>query len=192
MEAFEIRTVPARLSPLTTVPAVILFGGAVYILWLGVRTTVLAARKVPDDPSQYLVCTLLLLVLYALTWVYLRMYAPAIQVVGMYLLRDRGKRVVAYRLDESGWRHVMAGTDVVIPWEGMAVAVTERTDDRYTIRVTSDGPFVAGRDPYSRQVRRTLRKERGLTFPMTMSEPTEDELASAISRQSAGRVMLTR
>lgn len=192
MEPFEIRTVPARLSLVTIVITLVVLGVAVYAFWTVAETTVLAARTVPGDPSRFVVCTLLLVVCYAMTWVYLRMFAPLVQVVGMYLLRDRGKQVVAYRLDESGWRHVVAGTDVVIPWIGMTVAVTERTDEHFHIRVTSDGPFAAGRDPFSRQVRRTFRKERGFTIPMTRSNPTEEELASAIAHQSAGRVALAR
>ena len=171
---------------------VFMLGLTVYVLWVWLQTTVLAAQRIPEDPSRYVACTLLLLAGYALTWLFLHMVAPSIQVLVMYVFRDRGKQVVAFRLDESGWRHVVAGTDVMIPWEGMTVAVTERVNDRFHIRVTSDGPVAAGRDPFSRQLRRTLRKEGGFTTPMTLSNPTEDELASAIAQQSAGRVALAR
>jgi hypothetical protein len=192
MEPFQIRTTPARLPPFTIVAGVFLLGLVVCVVWIGGQTTVLAGRRLFGGPWQNRVPALLLLVAYGLAWIFLRTYGPVIQVVCMYLLRDRGKQVVAFRLDESGWRHVVAGTDVVIPWEGMTVAVAERADDKYHVRVTSDGPFAAAHDPFSRQLRRTLRKEGGLTIPMTEADPAEDELASAIAQQSAGRVALTR
>jgi hypothetical protein len=192
MEPFQIRTNPARLPPFTIVSGVFLVGLAVCIVWIGAQTTVQAGRMLFDDPWQNRVPGLLLVVAYGLAWIFLRTYGPVIQVVCMYLLRDRGKQVVAFRLDESGLRHVVAGTGVVIPWEGMTVAVAQRTDDQYHVRVTSDGPFAAARDPFSRQLRRTLRKEGGLTIPMTEANPAEEELASAIAQQSAGRVALTR
>jgi hypothetical protein len=192
MEPFEIRTTPARLSPVLIVATVILLGVTVYLLRLGVQTTLLAARNVPDDPSRLVVCAALILVGYVMTWVYLRMYAPMVQVLCMYVFRDRGKRVVAYRLDGSGWRHVLAGSDVLVPWQGMTAGVTDRTDEKLTVTLRSDGPFVAARDPFSRKVRRDLRKERGLTIRLTTTDPTEAELASAIAAQSAGRVVLVR
>ena len=192
MEPFEIRTTPARLPAHRLVIAAVVLGFTLFVLWRVLEVTVLAARVLPDDPTRYVVCTGLLLLAYALTWVFLRLVGPTIQVLLMYLFHDRGKRVVAYRLDESGWRHVIAGSDVLVPWEGMAVAVTERTDDLIHVTVTSDGPFRAARNPLSRDLRRHLRKQRGFTVPFTMSEPTEEELARAIAERSAGRVVLAR
>lgn len=192
MEPFEIRTVPARLPVVTVAIGVLYVGLLGYLLWATTTSTVTVVRNVADRPSDPVVRIVLLAVLYGLLWLFVRVCAPTIQVVGMYLFRDRGKQVVAYRLDGSGWHHVVAGTDVVVPWTGMVADITERTDDRYHLRLTSRGPFVAARDPFSRQVRRTLRKDGGLTIPMTVTNPTEDELAAEIARVSGGEVVLTR
>jgi len=192
VEPYEIRTIPAHVPVLTIaigVAYVCLLG---YLVWATITTTVLVVRSGADRPSDPAVRIALLAVLYGLLWLFVRVCAPTIQVVGMYLFRDRGKQVVAYRLDDSGWHHVVAGTDVVLPWTGMAAEITARTDDRYHLRLTSPGPFSSARDPFSRQVGRTLRKDGGVTIPMTLSHPTEDELAAEIRRQSGGRVALRR
>ena len=192
MEPFEIRTVPARLPVLTTVIAGVYACLLCYLVWETIATTVQVVRRLGDHPSQPAVSVLLLAVLYGLLWLFVRVCAPTIQVVGMYLFRDRGKQVVAYRIDQSGWHHVVAGTDVVIPWSGMAAEITGRTDERYHLVLTSTGPFASARDPFSHQIRRTLRKDGGLTIPMTTSNPTEEELAAVVARASAGHVVLAR
>jgi hypothetical protein len=192
MQPYEIRTVPARVPVLTVIGAVCLLGLILFCLGLGVQTTVVIARSDLVGPSKGAMVGASVLLLLGLAWYFLRSYVPRIQIVGMYLFRDRGKQVVAYRLDATGWHHVVAGSDVGVPWEGMTAAVTERADGWFRLQVTSDGPFTAGRDPYSRELRRTLRKERGFSIPMTDANPTEVELASAIAQQSAGRVELAR
>lgn len=192
MEPFSIRTIPARLPLFPLVVGAAVAGLAVLLGLLGVRTTTLVVHNPPDDPGALAIRVGLLLFMFGLLWLFVRMYAPIVQVTCMYLFRDRGKQVVAYRLEKAGWRYVIAGADVVIPWEGMSVAVTGRTDDHFHLRVDSPGPFVAARDPLSQHLRRTFRKEGGTEIQMTRTDPTEDELASAIAQQSAGRVALTR
>jgi hypothetical protein len=193
MDPFEIRTIPARMRPVTIVVSLLMLVAAMYVLGSVLWTTVAAARHIPEDPARWvMVCAAFLLLGCALAWVYFRWVGPAVQVILMYVFRDRGKQALAYRLDQTGWRHVIAGADVAIPWAGMDVAVTERSDDRFSVTVTSAGPLTAARDPLSRQLRRTLRKQRGFTAPLTLTNPTEDELAAEIQRQSGGRVALRR
>jgi len=192
VQPYEIRTVPARLPAFTIAIGIAYVCVLGYLIWETGTTTVAVVRNVADQPSNPAVRVVLLAVLYGLLWLFARVCAPTIQVVGMYLLRDRGRQVVAYRLDDDGWHHVVAGTDVVLPWSGMAAEITQRTDDRYHLRLRSRGPFASARDPFSRQVRRTLRKEGGVTIPMTVTNPTEDELATEIARASGGSVVLTR
>ncbi|HET6167475.1 MAG TPA: hypothetical protein VFE07_11660 [Marmoricola sp.] len=191
MQPYEIRTVPARLPAFTVAVGIAYVGVLGYLVWETVTTVAMIGNNA-DQPSNAVVRAVLLAALLGLLWLFARVCAPTIQVVGMYLFRDRGKQVVAHRLDEQGWHHVVAGTDVVLPWSGMAADITQRTDDRYHLRLSSRGPFVAARDPFSRLVRRTLRKEGGLTIPMTLANPTEDELAAEIARASGGQVVLTR
>ena len=192
VEPYEIRTVPARV-PIRIITIGVLYVCLLgYLVWVTITATLAVVRDVGDRPADPVVRVALLATLCGLLWLFMRVGGPTIQVVGMYLFRDRGKQVVAYRLDESGWHHVVAGTDVVLPWTGMATEITERTDDRYHLRLTSRGPFASARDPFSRQVRRTLRKEGGLTIPMTLTNPTEDELDAEIQRLSGGRVVLRR
>jgi len=193
MDPFEIRTFPARLSRVTIVVSLLMLVAAMYVLGSVLWTTVAAARHIPEDPARWVVvCAAFLLLCCALAWVYFRWAGPSIQVLLMYLLRDRGKQVVAYRLDDAGWRWTIAGTDVLIPWAGMEIAVTGRSEDAFSLTVTSAGPFPAAHNPLSRQLRRTLRKQRGFTAPLTLTNPTEDELAAEIQRQSGGRVVLRR
>lgn len=165
----------------------------VVLVLLAVRTTTFVLGSDFGEPSaNHPVLAALLCAQYGLVLFALSRSAATIQVVGLYLFRDRGKHVVAYRLDAAGCHHVMCGTDIVIPWTGMVAMVTERVDDHYHVRFTSDGPFTARWDPASRQARRTVRKERGLTILLTTSNPTEDELATAIATRSAGQVELAR
>ena len=192
MEPYEIKTVPAHLRVATIAIGLLYVCLLGYLVWAAVTSTALVVRNGADRPADPVARIALLGVQYGLLLLFARVCAPTLQVVGMYLFRDRGKQVVAYRLDQSGWHHVVAGTDVVLPWTGMAAEITARTDDRYHLRLTSSGPFTAARDPFSRQVRRTLRKDGGVTIPMTRSQPTEDELAAAIARASAGKVVLKR
>ena len=193
MDPFEIRTIPARMRPVTIVVSLLMLVAAMYVLGSVLWTTAAAAGHIPEDPSRYVaVCATFLLLGCVLAWVYLRWVGPSVQVLFMYAFRDRGRQVVAHRLDETGWRHFIAGADVAIPWAGMDVAITDRTGDRFRVTVTSARSVAAARDPLSRQLRRTLRKQGGFTIALTLTNPTEDELAVEIERQSRGRVVLRR
>jgi hypothetical protein len=189
MEPFEVRTIPARLKPSLLAWSVFLTAGGLWLVFLVARFVVLASRASGDDASRGPTGAIVLAVA---TGMYFLIAAPFVQLLLGYLFRDRGKQVVAHRLDEEGWHHILAGSDVVVPWHGMTIEVTERAEERFRIRIVSDGPFPARSDPLSRRVRRTLRKQRGFSLPMTLTNPTEDELAAAIQQQSGGRVFLQR
>jgi hypothetical protein len=191
MEPFEVRTTPARLKPSLLAWSVLLTVGGLWLVFLVARFVVLAARPSGDDADASRVATGAI-VLAVATGMYFLIAAPFVQLLLAYLFRDRGKQVVAHRLDEEGWHHILAGSDVVVPWHGMMIAVTERAEERFRIHLVSDGPFPARSDPLSRHVRRKLRKQRGFSLPMTATNPTEDELAAAVQQQSGGRVFLQR
>lgn len=188
MEPFDIRSTPARISPgsLAATGAVTLL-----LLILAVQDVRLAVAIVTGDGDRGRALVVLGVGLVFLA-VIGRLMWPNWLVINRYLRQDRGKQVLTFRLEESGWRWLQVGTDVLVPWESLSVRVKERTADRVVVRMEHPAPVLCSRDAVSRRLHRNLRKLKASDIPFTLSDPTEDELADAIAAQSAGRVTLAR
>lgn len=190
MESFQIRTAPLRLPWWEQAVGLAVVVVASWVGWRTLEALVLAARVIPSDPSRYAICAALLALLVLVTAVVVHIAGPMAQVLARYHFRDRGRTVVAFSLEREGWRWRLAGTNVLMPWEQLSISIVDRSDECYRIRLRPGRVIRQGRDPLSRRTARELRR-RGWEGPMTLTDPTEDELAAVIRRLSGDRVRLT-
>ena len=190
MEPFEIRSIPAKLG-----------SGAFVVLGLFVLLTLVVAWEVgtfvlavvtDDQGARTPLGGVIALFGLGLIWFCVRLLVPQAMVMRRYFFHDRGKQVLTFQLDQEGWRWLQVGTHVLLPWEGMRIAVAARTEDRMVISIEQPKPVRVADDPLSRQLHRSLKRRPVTLVPFTLISPTEDELAAAIAEQSGGRVELDR
>lgn len=188
MEPFDILSTPARIRWWGLAAIGVVTG---LLAYLAVAIVQLAVGIVSTDGPRLLpgVVLALGLALFALA---VRMLRPQWALVHRYFRHDRGKQVVTFRLESAGWRWLQAGTDVLVPWETLAIRVEERRPDRLVIRMEHPAPVLCAHDPLSRLLFRNLTRTKATDIPFTLSSPTEEELAEAITLQSGGRVTLIR